>query len=385
MLHKKKLLQRAGILAVAAVVSTSGLLFQSASSIAATAEESTYEIFQIDVISQYAPLQFSPVAFNHDVHIDSVGDCEACHLTNAEGDMSEFFLRTENVSAKQLQDVYHDGCISCHANMVVDGQFSGPLASECRNCHLPANAPLALVPTDEEKALLLTQAQVLDFLTGPMLWASFLIFALGMFARAILYIMGLDWRLDRVAYTPHMGFGLKGAFHSVLSWILPFRTYGWRKHPYMTVAFFLFHTGVIVVPLFLAGHNVLMQVNFGFSLPTFPPMVADVLTVLALAGFAMMVLRRLVKPEVRILNTAYDWFILILAVAPLVTGLVARFGVCEYNIWLLAHIITSEALLILAPFTKLSHIVLFFLSRGQLGMDYAIKRGGSSRGSAFPW
>ena len=49
------------------------------------------------------------------------------------------------------------------------------------------------------------------------------------------------------------------------------------------------------------------------------------------------------------------------------------------------HIFAAELVLILAPFTKLSHIVLYFMSRGQLGMDYAIKRGGASRGPAFPW
>ena len=49
------------------------------------------------------------------------------------------------------------------------------------------------------------------------------------------------------------------------------------------------------------------------------------------------------------------------------------------------HILTGEAVLLLAPFTKLSHIVLFFMSRGQLGMDYNIKRGGHARETAFPW
>jgi len=48
-------------------------------------------------------------------------------------------------------------------------------------------------------------------------------------------------------------------------------------------------------------------------------------------------------------------------------------------------VLTGEAFLILAPFTKLSHIALYFMSRGQLGMDYAIKRGGATRGGVFPW
>jgi hypothetical protein len=36
------------------------------------------------------------------------------------------------------------------------------------------------------------------------------------------------------------------------------------------------------------------------------------------------------------------------------------------------------------PFTKLSHFVLFFLSRAQIGMDFGIKRGGT-KGKGLAW
>ncbi len=381
MLHKKTLLQRAGILAFAAVVSTAGLLLHSTNSMA-----SDYEIYTIDAIAKYEKLEFAPVPFNHDLHSEAVEDCETCHFEDAEGGMSELFMRLENKSAKQLQDVYHDGCISCHEKMTAAKEFTGPAASECRSCHIPAGVEPFFATTDSEKAKIITQAEILEFLTGPMLWASLIIFFGGMIFRAVWYVRGLDWKLDRVAYGPHLGQGFAGAFWSIISWLIPFRTFGWKKHPLMTLAFFLFHIGAIIVPLFLVGHNVILQSNFGFSLPTLPMQVADGFTIAAIIGIAIMAFRRIAKPEVRILTTPYDWFILILAAAPFVTGFVARLGmVADYNIWLLAHIIVSEILLILAPFTKLSHIVLFFMSRGQLGMDYAIKRGGSSRGAAFPW
>ncbi len=41
-------------------------------------------------------------------------------------------------------------------------------------------------------------------------------------------------------------------------------------------------------------------------------------------------------------------------------------------------------MLIAIPFTKLSHLVLFFCSRVQLGMDYGIKRGGM-KGKGLVW
>ena len=47
-----------------------------------------------------------------------------------------------------------------------------------------------------------------EFLTGPMLWAAFLIFVIGLARRVVLYIRGLDWRLERVAYGPGRKIGM---------------------------------------------------------------------------------------------------------------------------------------------------------------------------------
>lgn len=224
-----------------------------------------------------------------------------------------------------------------------------------------------------------------EFLTGPMFIASLAIFFFGMAWRIIWYIKGLDWKLDRVAYKADFKYGMKGAAHSALKWLLPFGTYSWRAQPFFTVAFFLFHIGAVLVPLFLIGHAEIMQQAFGFSLPALPQSVSDVLTVAVIVGAAFIALRRIALTEVRILTTGYDWFILALATVPFITGFIARLGVGDTNCWLILHIVTGELMLILAPFTKLSHIVLYFMSRGQLGMDYSIKRGGHKRGPCFPW
>lgn len=224
-----------------------------------------------------------------------------------------------------------------------------------------------------------------SFLTGPMLWVAMLVFFGGLAIRVVLYIRGLSQQLDRVAYGPHFSRGMQGAVHSALKWLVPFGTYSWRAQPFFTVVFFLFHIGLVLVPLFLAGHNIILEERFGFSLPTLPMGVADVLTVLAIIGGALIALRRVALTEVRILTDAQDWFILGLSLALLVSGFIARLHLGDYETWITAHIIFGEAVLILAPFTKLSHIALYFMSRGQLGMDYAIKRGGATRGPAFPW
>lgn len=227
--------------------------------------------------------------------------------------------------------------------------------------------------------------QLYAFLTGPALVASLLIFFLGLGFRLVWYFRGLDWRLERVAYRPHMAQGMKGGLYSIFKWLVPFGTHGWRARPFYTLLFFLFHFGVVLVPLFLVGHNTILWNKFGFSLPSIPQPLADVLTIMTILGLCLIILRRISLPEVRILTSWHDCFILALVMVPFATGFIARTGPANLDFWLILHIISGQLFLILAPFTKLSHIVLYFASRWQIGADFSIKRGGHRRGPCFPW
>lgn len=222
------------------------------------------------------------------------------------------------------------------------------------------------------------------FITGPLLWLAFTIFVVGCIVRIILYIKGLDWQADRVAYTAHLFYGIKGAVRSIVFWLSPFGTRGWRKNPGFTVVFFVFHIGLLFTPFFLQAHNIILKQRWGVSLWTISESSADVLTIVVMIAAVFLVLRRLSLPEVRILTTTYDFIILAIAVAPFITGFIAHYTASDYKFWLIIHIICGEIMLIAIPFTKLSHFVLFFMSRAQLGMDYGIKRGGM-KGKGFAW
>lgn len=224
-----------------------------------------------------------------------------------------------------------------------------------------------------------------EFLTGPMLWITFAVFIIGSLTRIVLYFRGLSWQLDRVAYTAQMGAGLKGAARSIFYWLVPFGTHSWRKQPFITVVFFVFHVGLIVTPLFLTAHAVILKERFGIGWPTLPGAMADALSIGVLIAGVLLILRRIALPQDRILTTFNDYFILAIAVAPFVTGLLARFQAPGHETWLLAHIISGHIWLLAIPFTKLCHAVLFFCTRAQLGMDYGIKRGGMKGKKGFAW
>jgi nitrate reductase gamma subunit len=223
-----------------------------------------------------------------------------------------------------------------------------------------------------------------NFITGPLLWVTFAIFFIGLGVRVVLYIRGLDWRLDRVAYKAYPVLGAKGALSSIFHWLIPYGSYGWRDKPLYTLIFFVYHVGLVVTPLFLAGHAIILKERWGINWPTISMALADTLTICVMVCTVLIAIRRLGLPEVRILTTLYDFFLLFITVLPFLSGFLAVHQFGDYTFWNYTHILSGEALLIAIPFTKLFHVVGFFLSRAQLGMDFGIKRAYKAKGG-FAW
>lgn len=128
----------------------------------------------------------------------------------------------------------------------------------------------------------------------------------------------------------------------------------------------------------------ILQETLGISFGSLNQSIADVMSWGVIISAVFLTSRRLILPEVRILTTVYDYLILFLSTAPFITGLICRYEIGGYSFFLIVHILFGEILLISIPFTKLSHILLFFLSRAQLGMDFGIKRGGM-KGKGMTW
>ena len=223
-----------------------------------------------------------------------------------------------------------------------------------------------------------------EIVTGPLAWLAFAVFFIGIIVRIVLYVRGLDWQADRVTYRVNVKYGIQGALRSIFYWLLPFGTRSWRKNPGFSFLVFLLHIGLIFTPIFLQGHNVLLKERWGISLWTIPESLADLLTIAVIVAAVFLALRRIALTEVRIITNTYDYLVLLIAVAPFITGIIAHYQVADYQFWLILHILCGEIMLVAIPFTKLSHFVLFFASRAQLGMDYGIKRGGM-KGKGLAW
>lgn len=218
------------------------------------------------------------------------------------------------------------------------------------------------------------------FITGPLLWFSFLFFIVGCLVRVVLYIRGLDWKLDRVTYTKNVSHGVKGALRSVFFWLIPYGTQSWRANPVYTLIIFLFHFGIIVTPVFLSAHNIILMERWGIGLPVLPDFLSDALTLSVIVIALIFLLRRTALPQVRIITKPHDILVLLITVTPFITGFFAYHQIDDSGFWTLVHILSGEVMLVAIPLTKLSHVVLFFCSRVQIGIDFGVKRGGMKSG-----
>lgn len=208
-----------------------------------------------------------------------------------------------------------------------------------------------------------------QFVTGPLAWVAFAVFFIGSFFRIFRYIRKLDGQADPVAYAGNAANGLKGALRSLFYRFVSLETRGWRYYQGAAVLVFGFTISLLLTPIFLLSHNVLLQERWGFSLWSLPESLSNILTLWVVVSGLFLALRRIADPRVRILAAAHDYLLMIIAVAPFVTGLMAYHQIADYNSWLIAHVLSGEVWLIALPLTKPPHFFLFFMFRARTGMD----------------
>ncbi len=216
----------------------------------------------------------------------------------------------------------------------------------------------------------LTGIELYNFLKGPMVWVAFIVFISGS-AYRIISLMLLA-KKDRVVY-PYLS--LKYAFRSFMHWLTPFGSRNMRLHPWMTFVAFIFHIGVIFVPVFLYPHIVLWHKAWGIRWWSLPDKIADILTVIIILCCIFFILRRIVASEVRFVTYASDYLIIAIVMAPFLTGFLAFHRIFEpYRLILILHIFLGELMLMSIPFTRLGHMFSFWLTRALTGSEFGVFR-----------
>ena len=211
---------------------------------------------------------------------------------------------------------------------------------------------------------------IYDFVSGPLVWVSFIIFFGGSLYRLISMVL-LARKKEPMVFE-YMSFYY--ALRSILHWIIPFGTVKWRKNPFFTIVTFTFHICLIVIPIFLFAHIILWKESWDISWWYMSDNVADAMTIIVIAACIYFLVRRIVLPEVQFLTSLSDYAILAVVAAPFITGFWTYHQFPGFKIMGIIHILAGEIMLAAIPFTRLSHMLFFPFTRGYMGSEFGAVR-----------
>jgi len=217
-----------------------------------------------------------------------------------------------------------------------------------------------------------------DFVRGPLALSAFLIFFTGT-AYQVLRFFSLSRKIQKSTRKPFRLSPTSAVctppVKSMAQRISAIKATIVGVHPVMTLITTLFHTCLVATPLFLLGHNNLIHDSWGISLFSLPEVVTDYMTLMVIGCALFFLFRRIVIAKVRSITTLSDYLILLLTAAPFITGFFAFHQTAAYKPIIILHMLSGEMMLILLPFTKLAHMIFFFINRFLIPHENSFGRG----------
>ncbi len=217
-----------------------------------------------------------------------------------------------------------------------------------------------------------------DFVRGPLVWVAFFIFAGGITYRVV-HFFSITQKREKSFYPLLKAregvYGQQSPAEKKMQSMVWLKTSVLGTYPVVTVATALFHFLLITTPIFLYAHNALLYESWGFRLFTVSEATGNTLTVLFVALAIFFLIRRLTVQRVAAISSASDYFVWIITVAPFITGFIAYQQWFDYKTVMVLHILAGELMLIAITFTKLGHMIFFFLARCSINREYNFGKG----------
>ena len=214
---------------------------------------------------------------------------------------------------------------------------------------------------------------------GPFVWISLMICIVGTIVRTIQFILltnanKSNIRIQKIP-TLKQKFARKSTLNHILRFFSNLKLTILGNSPITILVSCIFHLCLIITPIFLLAHNILIKESIGFSLFSFSERITNGLTFIFLICASYFLIRRILLPRLRAITSFCDYMILLITAAPFLTGCLAYYQVFDYKTFIILHMLTGELLLIAIPFTKIYHMVFFFIGRFVLINQHTLGRG----------
>ena len=205
----------------------------------------------------------------------------------------------------------------------------------------------------------MTETEFLLWVRGPALQIATIVFVLGIVARILQMVM-----LGRKANLAEArGSALAGGLRTMVTRSVPDRG-TFQRSTFTIVSGYIFHIGLFVTIFLYAPHILLIDEVFGVSWPALPTPVVDATAVVTIIALLAVLIHRIKDPVMRMLSGFADYLVWFVTFLPLLTGYLAFHRVALSAPMLIGlHILSVELLMILFPFTKLSHAFTLWMAR----------------------
>lgn len=226
---------------------------------------------------------------------------------------------------------------------------------------------------------ILTTDVIYNLARGPFVWISFSICIVGTIFRTLHFISltkaeQKNTRIRQIGsidQKPLRKFSLK----DVSRFLSDLKLTIIGTSPITIMVSCIFHLCLVITPIFLLAHNILIKEAIGFSLFSFSERFTNQLTFIFLICATYFLVRRIFLPRLRAISSTYDFIILFISTAPFLTGFIAYYQVLDYKTFIILHMLTGELMLIAIPFTKIYHMVFFFVGRFVLINQHTLGKG----------
>jgi nitrate reductase gamma subunit len=206
---------------------------------------------------------------------------------------------------------------------------------------------------------------VYELVRGPFAWVALAIFVVGSLYQV--FFLFLTAKKETV---PTPSSNTKDAVRSILLGLVPFGTVTMRRQPVFTLLAFIFHLCVVVLPVFLLAHIVLWYESWKIQWWSLPDGLADLMTLWVILACIYFFFRRRRLPEVKQVSRPSDYALLGLIMLTFLSGFCANHQWGPYRAVLILHVLSSEMLLVILPFSKLGHMLFFGFSRAYMGLEF---------------
>ena len=210
----------------------------------------------------------------------------------------------------------------------------------------------------------MTSVEFLLLVRGPLFGIATLVMIFGLTLRLFeIFMLG---RKANLAEKRANGTG--PGFRTIFRRFLPVDKNTFSQSVLLTIAGYIFHIGLFIIVFLYAPHVEIIASVIGIKWAVLPSPLVDFVTVLTMAALLALLWRRITHPVVKYLSRADDYVVWALTFAPVVTGYLAYHHLMLSYSWLLAiHILSVELLMVVFPFTKLTHAFTLFISRWYTG------------------